>query len=376
MAGTDIVKDYLNYNTHANFAEQYARARGFDASATNAFVHAYVSAMITFERGEYIAKFVGDAREWSTTEDYYKNNRPDYRTDTFRDLYNNMIGRDIGKYASDNDLSQRAVANLVERSLDRGDLIKSISKSNPDPRIPDITDDPHLFGQGDGVGKKCNGWPDDFDRLNIINPWFPPRPHDDQNGSGGFGGTRFPPTHPGRWDPLVVDLNGDGVKLTPLEGSKVNFDFGADGFAEQTGWVSAQDGLVVFDRNKNGRIDNGTELFGNANEDGFAALAKFDGNKDGVIDARDAVFANLRIWRDANGNGLTDAGELLTLAQAERHRIARGHWPSIRSRRALNRLRVRSQNGWHQERLHSARGRLSCDKPGREYRPIKCVMGG
>ena len=186
----------------------------------------------------------------------------------------------------------------------------------------------------------------------------------------------FPPTHPGRWDPLVVDLNGDGVKLTPLEGSKINFDFGADGFAEQTGWVSAQDGLVVFDRNKNGRIDNGTELFGNANEDGFAALAKFDHNKDGVIDARDAVFANLRIWRDANGNGLTDAGELLTLAQAERHRIARGHWPSIRSRRALNRLRVRSQNGWYQVRLHSARGRLSCDKPGREYRPIKCVMGG
>ena len=44
----------------------------------------------------------------------------------------------------------------------------------------------------------------------------------------------FPTPNPGRWDPLVVDLNGDGVKLTPLTNSKVNFDFGADGFAEQT----------------------------------------------------------------------------------------------------------------------------------------------
>lgn len=106
------------------------------------------------------------------------------------------------------------------------------------------------------------------------------------------------------------------MKLTPLAGTKVNFDFGADGFAEQTGWVSAQDGLVVLDRNKNGKIDNGTELFGNATEDGFAALAKFDLNKDGMIDSKDSVFKDLRIWRDANGNGVTDTGELLTFAQA------------------------------------------------------------
>jgi hypothetical protein len=115
---------------------------------------------------------------------------------------------------------------------------------------------------------------------------------------------------------LIVDLKGDGVKLTALDGSKTQFDFGADGFAEQTGWVSPQDGLVVWDRNANGKIDNGTELLGSASEDGFAALARQDGNRDGRIDAADAVFANLRVWRDVNGNGLTEAGELLTTEQA------------------------------------------------------------
>lgn len=126
----------------------------------------------------------------------------------------------------------------------------------------------------------------------------------------------FPPSHPGRHDPLVLDLNGDGVKLTSLVGSKVNFDFGGDGFAEKTGWVSAQDGLLTLDKNNNGKIDNGSELFGSAREDGFTALAHYDLNQDGKINSSDAVFAKLRVWRDANGNGVTDKGELLTLAQA------------------------------------------------------------
>ena len=126
----------------------------------------------------------------------------------------------------------------------------------------------------------------------------------------------FPPSQPRRHDPLVLDLNGDGVKLTSLDGSKVNFDFGGDGFAEKTGWVSAQDGLLTLDKNNNGKIDNGSELFGSAREDGFTALSHYDLNYDGKINADDAVFAKLRVWRDANGNGVTDKGELLTLAQA------------------------------------------------------------
>ncbi len=132
----------------------------------------------------------------------------------------------------------------------------------------------------------------------------------------------WPPSHARRFDPLVLDLNGDGVKLTSLNGSKVNFDFGGDGFAEKTGWVSAQDGLLTLDKNNNGRIDNGSELFGSATEDGFAALARYDLSNDGVINASDAVFSKLRVWRDANGDGKTNTGELLTLAQARVREIS------------------------------------------------------
>jgi hypothetical protein len=122
--------------------------------------------------------------------------------------------------------------------------------------------------------------------------------------------------------PLILDLDGDGVE-TLGQDFYIHFDHDKNGFAERTGWVGADDGLLVLDRNGNGRIDDGGELFGNHSgsgptgpANGFAALAEFDSNRDGRIDASDTVFANLRVWKDANSNGLTDAGELLTLQQA------------------------------------------------------------
>ncbi|MCA3456646.1 MAG: hypothetical protein ING01_05285, partial [Rhodobacter sp.] len=121
--------------------------------------------------------------------------------------------------------------------------------------------------------------------------------------------------------PLILDLDGDGVE-TLGQNFYIHFDHDKNGFAERTGWAGADDGLLVFDRNGNGSIDNGSELFGNHSgsgpgwANGFAALAEFDSNLDGRIDASDAAFASLRVWKDANSNGLTDAGELLTLQQA------------------------------------------------------------
>lgn len=88
--------------------------------------------------------------------------------------------------------------------------------------------------------------------------------------------------------------------------------------------MSSDDGLLVRDINGNGTIDSGRELFGSETllengskaANGFEALKEFDTNADGVIDVNDAVFGQLRIWKDVDGNGRTDAGELLTLAEA------------------------------------------------------------
>ena len=117
-------------------------------------------------------------------------------------------------------------------------------------------------------------------------------------------------------DPLVLDLDGDGVEVTSLNGSSVQFDYDQDGFAERTGWVSADDGILVIDGNGNGEVDGAAELFGSPSQDGFEVLETLDTNGDGRIDAQDEEFAKLRIWQDTDGDGVSDAGELVTLEEA------------------------------------------------------------
>ncbi len=114
-------------------------------------------------------------------------------------------------------------------------------------------------------------------------------------------------------DPLILDLDGDGIELHALGEEAVYFDFDSDGFAERTGWVSADDGILVRDANGNGAVDGAAELFGSPTQDGFAVLETLDSNRDGKIDAQDEVFSSLRVWRDLNQNGVADAGELMTL---------------------------------------------------------------
>jgi hypothetical protein len=121
--------------------------------------------------------------------------------------------------------------------------------------------------------------------------------------------------------PIILDLDGNGV-TTVSKDAGVFFDLRNNGFEQKTGWVAPTDGLLVWDRNGNGVIDNGSELFGNYTQkadgtmasNGFDALASYDSNHDGVIDANDAIWNNLKIWQDANGNGITDPGELHSLS--------------------------------------------------------------
>jgi hypothetical protein len=142
--------------------------------------------------------------------------------------------------------------------------------------------------------------------------------------------------------PLALDLDGDGhLRSAPV---LVPFDFDADGRAEQRGWI-AGDGWLVRDLDGDGRITSGRELFGSRTLigarmalDGFEALAALDANHDGVVDARDPLFSEVRIWRDANADGRS-ANELTTL-QAE----------------GIAALHVKS---------NAARGRKSLDSRGR-----------
>ena len=127
---------------------------------------------------------------------------------------------------------------------------------------------------------------------------------------------------PVRVDPLIFDLDGDGIKTTSLDQSRTYFDLDSNGFAERTAWVDASDGLLVLDRNNDGQITSGQELFGDqtllANgrraDSGFEALREFDSNRDGRIDAKDEVYSKLKIWRDLNGDGISQAEELKGLS--------------------------------------------------------------
>ncbi|WP_192483058.1 MULTISPECIES: hypothetical protein [Cysteiniphilum] len=126
-----------------------------------------------------------------------------------------------------------------------------------------------------------------------------------------------------RQDPLVLDLDGDGIETIDTN-RKVMFDHTGDNVYYATGWVGKDDALLVRDINGNGRIDNGLELFGentikqngqNAT-DGFDALSDLDDNHDGVFNAQDAAFNSVKIWQDADQNGFSTASELKTLTEA------------------------------------------------------------
>ncbi|MBI5330242.1 MAG: cadherin-like domain-containing protein, partial [Betaproteobacteria bacterium] len=161
--------------------------------------------------------------------------------------------------------------------------------------------------------------------------------------SGGGGG--------GGGCPIVLDLNGDGLHFTPVDLSEVFFDINGDGWKHRMAWPEAGDAFLARDLDGDGAVSSGLEVsfaqYGDAQSD-LEGLRRFDSNADGVFDARDAHWAEFGLWRDANQNGVSEAGEFSTLAAAGVRAIglsSDGRFAAVDGQSVLGRVSVAMADG-------------------------------
>lgn len=291
----------------------------------DAFRHAYVSAVLAYERGDAISGALGWALETSERMvPTYQNGQlvSEPANEYDMDNYNNHQGLSVADEIAPSSTNYKdLIATAVATKLNNGEL------SVIDPHFATSTSGHYTEADAQADKISAAGYKtvlasfrSDWDPNNSAHPGDTVTPAGYGRILPAFVTTAETPwnTAPTMASPLVLDLTSahTGITLTTFNASTTTtfFDIDQSGFATQTAWVGSNMGLLCRDLNGNGKIDNGGELFGSPTVDGFALLASLDSNGDHRIDHYDSAWGTLNVWVDANGDAVTQSGELHTMA--------------------------------------------------------------